>query len=316
MKIQLKHENYFELDAMAPYDFELTIGRAIRIRQNFPPLEDEFSEGIYWTTLRTSNIVGAKVRSVGTVDNPMLLCSLFADGKLENKEEKEALESIRWMIGANENISNFYKIAEENKVLQGITKELNGLRMLSQGGLFRSLITGIFLQNAPVRRSIAMISYLVERYGMPVTFEKRTYYAPLNPNELAKAKIEELREGKLGYRAGYIKRISADFEPTMEKKLEMTPTEGAKKELMKLKGVGECTAEFALLGSKYKERRRYDVFPVDSWSSRLYLNLFAPSKGLSKLSNDKVCRLAREHANKTWGRWKGLVLEYTLLHLL
>jgi 3-methyladenine DNA glycosylase/8-oxoguanine DNA glycosylase len=313
----LKSKQNFDLEAIPPYDFDLSIRKAIEITRGFPPLKDELLNGVYWTTLRGPPIIGMKVRSLGTREKPKISCTLFSENRLTNKEEEKALEEVGWLLGLNEDLSDFYRLSQGNSVLDRAVKGLYGLRIIKGPYVFGSLITAIRLQNAPVRRSNAMIAYLVQSYGEPVTFEGRTYYAPLTPAALSRATITDLREkGKLGYRAAYIKALANEFSPDTEKRLEKLSTEKAKKELMRFKGVGEFTAEFALVGARHNGKRRYDVFPVDSWSSRLYLSFFFPKEDFSALSKEEILHKARDHARDLWGNWRGLVWQYLTKSLL
>jgi 3-methyladenine DNA glycosylase/8-oxoguanine DNA glycosylase len=309
MKYQLEIRRKFELEAIPPYDFELTIRKAIQIARGSLP-----AGKVYWSALLTPPpTIGVRVESLGTTEKPKLLCTLFSEHELSNDEEEKALAEVKCRLCLDEDLSEFYQMAQGNKILNRAVKALYGLREIGRTNLFDWLVTAILLQNAPVKRSNAMIDFITRTYGVPAMFDNRTYYAPLIPTALAHASINDLKEeGKLGYRATYIKTLANEFSPDLEKKLEKMSTEEAKKELMRLKGVGEYTAEFALLGTLYDGKRRYDVFPADRWNSQLYLKLFFPEEVLSTLSKDEILSKAKNHAKDLWGKWRGLVWVYLL----
>jgi 3-methyladenine DNA glycosylase/8-oxoguanine DNA glycosylase len=72
--------------------------------------------------------------------------------------------------------------------------------------------------------------------------------------------------------------------------------------LMKLKGIGEYSAEIAL---PHSER-----FPIDVWSAKVFWRLFFPDSVIPKLkiAIEKV----RTHAEERWKRWRGYAFIYVI----
>jgi 3-methyladenine DNA glycosylase/8-oxoguanine DNA glycosylase len=71
---------------------------------------------------------------------------------------------------------------------------------------------------------------------------------------------------------------------------------------MKLKGIGEYSAEIAL---PHTER-----FPVDQWSAKIFWSLFFPDRGIPplKIAMKEVKRCAEER----WKRWRGYAFIYVI----
>jgi N-glycosylase/DNA lyase len=97
-----------------------------------------------------------------------------------------------------------------------------------------------------IRRRIASIA---EKYGKPLTFEGTTYYAFPEPSSISCGGHDGLTECRLGYRQPYVFDTSCSVtdEKCWEETINRLPYEQARKELMKLKGVGPKAADCILL---------------------------------------------------------------------
>jgi N-glycosylase/DNA lyase len=93
------------------------------------------------------------------------------------------------------------------------------------------------------------------------------FYAFPDPSLLADACSSTLSECKLGYRAPYILGTACDItdDRTWQQTIVTLPYEQARRELMKLKGVGPKAADCILLFAFQK----YEAFPVDVWIRRI-----------------------------------------------
>ena len=101
------------------------------------------------------------------------------------------------------------------------------------------------------------------------------FYAFPTLEELQKITEQDFVDFGCGYRAPYlvetIKKLATDFN---FEKLENSDTKTAKQELLKLKGVGPKVADCILLFGLGKR----DVFPVDTWIEKVYLEDFSGKK--------------------------------------
>ena len=96
-----------------------------------------------------------------------------------------------------------------------------------------------------------------------VSREGVEYYSFPGPEALALATETELRELGMGYRARYLvetARSIAEGEVSLEKIFQMRYYSRAKKELMRLSGVGEKVADCICLFALH----HMDAFPVDT----------------------------------------------------
>ncbi len=294
-------QHAFELEGIPPYNFYLTMEKNFAIRRH--AFYDLFDGESYFFGLGDPACT-VRVTFTGTPEEPVFSVILAAD-ELNNTKERKALDRTAMMLGCNEDLGRFYRVAEMTE-LKSITERLEGLHMLQFNGLFTALVLGILLQNAPVKRSMDMFSFILERYGRRM---ERDLYLPLRAQDLKKATAEDLRRGKLGYRANYVLKLAENFDDGVEKRIERMSTKKAKEELMRFDGVGDYTAEFALFGSTHRKKRRYDVFPIDSWSLGIYANVFS----IEEEKRERAKALCRRHAEEHFGTLMGLAFWYVMM---
>jgi N-glycosylase/DNA lyase len=124
---------------------------------------------------------------------------------------------------------------------------------------------------------------------------------------LAQSTEEMLRECKLGFRAKHLivtARQLTEGEVSLEK-IETMPTDQAREELIKLRGVGRKVANCILLFAY----GRMDVVPVDVWIERAIRTLYFPKK--RKVTDKRI----REFASTYFGPNGGYAQQY-LFHWL
>jgi N-glycosylase/DNA lyase len=156
-----------------------------------------------------------------------------------------------------------------------------------------------------IRRRIASIA---KRYGRPIEFEGNTYYTFPEPSVISCGGHEGLTECRLGYRQPYIFGTSCTVTnpACWEAAIRELQYEDARKELMKLHGIGPKAADCILLFAFQK----YEAFPVDVWIRRIMQEHYLPAMNsgspLTSREYDTIRRFAREH----FGEYCGYAQEY------
>jgi 3-methyladenine DNA glycosylase/8-oxoguanine DNA glycosylase len=309
--VDLKHEELgrvasFEMEALSPYDFELTVRKPLGYHW-LTPYEVYHGKTI-WTAmeLRSGKPVGVRLESIGTVDRQKIHGSVFSDEKLGEEEEGTLLKSVSRCLELDTDINDFYLMAEHDPIVSQVKTDLYGMRCGRHQRLFHDTVRAITMQWASLERTKQMSKLLFEAYGRRISFDGRTICAWFTPRQIARANLRDLRmKCKLGFRAERLRAIAdliqrKDF-PSVER-LEGMPAEGAKRELMKLKGIGEYSAEIVL---PHTER-----FPVDQWSAKVFWNLFFPDRAIPPLKI--AMREVRTCAEARWKRWRGYAFIYVI----
>lgn len=296
----------FEMVALPPYSFELTVHKPLGYHWLNPT--EIFHNGTIWTAveLASGEPVGLKLKNVGTTNSPKIGGTIFFREKLRGNEERALLNDVERCLELNTDISGFYSIAGYDPIIKQVKADLYGMRCGQHQRLFHNIIRAVTMQWASLERTKQMFRLLFLSYGRRISFDGRKIFAWFTPEQIAQASLQDLQEKcKLGFRAKYLKAIAelinrGDF-PSLERLKEM-PFEDAKKELMRLKGIGEYSAEIAL---PHTER-----FPIDVWSAKVFWSLFFPDRALPplKIAIEKV----RTHAEERWKRWRGYAFIYVI----
>ncbi len=172
-----------------------------------------------------------------------------------------------------------------------------GLRLLNQQP-FETLIAFIVSANNNMKRIKGILRQICERCGQPFVFEGKTYYTFPEPHDLARIDESALRKCGCGYRAPYIKKAAGmvadgfDLEALRKKSYE-----DAKKELVKLSGVGPKVADCILLFSLGFR----DAFPADVWIKRMLKEQYGFE------GND---RQVYAFARQKFGEYAGIAQQY------
>jgi N-glycosylase/DNA lyase len=207
-----------------------------------------------------------------------------------------------WRFEIDTDLSEFNKLAKRDKIFYPVFRKWMGMRNAAQFALYELLIVAIVLQNATVRRSQQMLDALLGKFGKELEFDGKKFWAIWLPEDLRNVSEEELRGLKIGYRAKFIKRLSEDFTAGKidEYSLRGLGKEDAKRELMKLYGVGPETARILL----FEAYHRYDVFDhIAPWQQKIYSRLFYGKRLVP------AARI-RDDINKRYGKYSMLAVHY------
>jgi len=266
----LKSKKEFFIYPTSPFHFDGTFHKP----SHYPDKLDDWEPGKYWQTIRIGKrLFGLKIENKGRVMKPKIKVSAFYDTEISEGELEKIREEIIWRFDLNADLSEYNKLAESDKRFYPVFKKWLGMRVSSAHSLYELLIIAVLLQNATIRRTMQMTNILLDKYGTKLKFDDKEVFALWLPEEMVNVSEEELRYLKIGYRAKFIKRLSQDFVggKINERKLRTLDQENAKKELMKLYGVGPETARILL----FEVLHHYDVFDhIAPWQQKIYSRLF------------------------------------------
>lgn len=159
------------------------------------------------------------------------------------------------------------KIDPEDTYLKKAAEFGWGIRILRQD-LWEMTVTFILSQQNNIPRIRRCVRLLCEKYGEKrINFRGEEYFSFPSPEALAGADLEGLKACNLGYRARYIQEtVAAAAEGKISlDALKRMDYEEAKKELMKLCGIGKKVADCICLFALH----HVEAFPVDTHVSQL-----------------------------------------------
>lgn len=175
----------------------------------------------------------------------------------------EEIASYIWeWFDLDQDLSLFYEVAKQDKILQQIHKRYYGLRMMCIPDLFEALTWAIMGQQINLTFAYKLKQRFVEHFGECLTFEGNTFWLYPTYERIATLSVEELitlqfTVRKAEYVIGVAKAMT-NGELTKEMLLQEPTYEQAKKSLLGIRGVGPWTADYALMKCLHQS----SAFPI------------------------------------------------------
>lgn len=162
---------------------------------------------------------------------------------------------------------------ESGDYLRACTEYGMGIRILRQEP-WEALCSFIISQCNNIKRIKGIVERLSLEYGDELEFEGEVFHSFPSASRLARLEPEDLAMLRSGYRAPYIIKAARAVD---EGKIDLealihTDSLSAKRELLKLEGVGEKVANCVVLFGL----RHMEAFPIDVWIKRALKEHFAP----------------------------------------
>lgn len=212
------------------------------------------------------------------------------------KDKQTVERDVRHILRLDDDLSGFYASLAGKDGLEWVHERRAG-RLLRSPTIFEDLVKTICTTNCSWNLTKSMVSNLVSKLGQPTASGK---FAFPTADAMAAQTADFYRdEIRAGYRSPYFAEFAEavatgklDPESWLHSEL---PTLELKKEIKKVKGVGDYAAEnlLKLLG-------RYDGLALDSWlRSQFY----------KKHNREKMCPDKKiERHYKKYGPWRGLAI--------
>lgn len=194
---------------------------------------------------------------------------LQKDGKLICNCSEEIFNSqLRRYLDFDRDYKQLLTKFSQDEKLRKAAEEFSGIRILRQQP-WEALCSFIISQNNNIPRIKGIIERLCENFGEEID---NGYFSFPSAERLSTLTVEDLAPLRSGFRAKYIIDASkkvADGEVDFDK-IENSPIEIGREELIKIKGVGKKVAECTLLYGFGK----LEAFPVDVWVKRIIAEMY------------------------------------------
>jgi 3-methyladenine DNA glycosylase/8-oxoguanine DNA glycosylase len=295
----VSRQSTFVIEPSAPFHFDGTFHKPSR----FPAPLDAWEPGKFWTAMRVgASVYGLKITNAGVASRPKIRADVFHRRKPTASELKAIRAEISYRFDLYADLSEFNRAARADRRFAPIFRRWRGSRAAIGLSLYELMIVSIVLQNATVRRTVQMMNALLEQFGTPITFDSHTLYAIWRPDHIRNVSEQDLRALKVGYRARFIKRLSDDFAAGTvdETAIRSMDLETARRELMKLYGVGPETAQILLYPACHRYGPMHHVAP---WQQKIYSRIFY---GRRLIPAAKILA----DLNRRYGKWATLSVSY------
>lgn len=164
---------------------------------------------------------------------------------------REKSASYVWeYFDMNQELGNFYEMADKERVLQKIVRKYRGLRIICIPDLFEALTWAIIGQQINLTFAYTLKRRFVVHFGECLTFEGNTYWLFPEFETIANIEIDDLRKlqftsRKAEYITGVAKAMTSG-QLTKEALLQQDYQQ-VKKSLMAIRGVGAWTADYVMM---------------------------------------------------------------------
>jgi len=203
---------------------------------------------------------------------------------------------VRHMLRLDDDMTGFYELVSRDADFSWIASFGAG-RLLRAPTVFEDLVKMICTTNCSWALTDKMVNGLVNALGRDAGSRHRTFPTPESMAGMDEKFYRD--EVRAGYRAPYLKELAervAGEEVNPESWLgSELPTAELKREMKKIKGVGDYAAENML-----KLVGRYDGLALDSWVRGKFARIH---NGARKTSDQKIARFYSR-----FGEWRGLAL--------
>jgi 3-methyladenine DNA glycosylase/8-oxoguanine DNA glycosylase len=214
----------------------------------------------------------------------------------EPVDKQRIKQGIRHILRLDDDLEDFYQTVSGDERLSWIG-EVNAGRLLRSPNVWEDLVKTICTTNCSWALTRKMVENLVEKLGEPASDGRHAFpTAETMAGQTAEYYRDEIRAG---YRSPYFAELAEnvasgklDVESWIDSDL---PTPDLKKELKKVKGVGDYAAEnmLKLLG-------RFDGLALDSW---LRGQFYKTHNNGRSCSDKKIEKFYSRFAD-----WQGLVI--------
>jgi DNA-3-methyladenine glycosylase II len=156
----------------------------------------------------------------------------------------------------------FYKLAAGDKLLKDLITKYFGYRIIGQPDLFESIVWAVLGQQINLQFAYTLKQRFVEQFGERLFWKDQSYFLFPEAKLVAGLTNDHLLPLQFSRQKSLYTIIIAEAFASGEiskEKLKGLPLVEAKERLMKIKGVGNWTANYALM----KTFRYPDAFPLE-----------------------------------------------------
>ena len=227
----------------------------------------------------------------------------FLHGKQSELVRARAKQYVREWFDLETDLKPFYALARKDPLLKPLIKKFFGYRIVGQPDLFESLIWAVLGQQINLQFAYTLKGRFVAQFGDQLIYKEKPYYLFPTAVTVSQLKPEPLLSLQFSrQKASYTIGIAEAFaEGRVSKdKIAALPFAEAKEELMKIKGIDNWTANYALM----KTFRYPDAFPLEDAGLH---NAIKNQLGLkSKPDLNRVKRIFKKY--KGWEAYATLYL--------
>ncbi len=184
-----------------------------------------------------------------TYENDALSIAFLTQEPSENTKHIIS-EYVREWFDLDTDLKPFYRMAEKDKLLKDLVTQYYGYRIVGQPDLFESLIWAVLGQQINLGFAYTLKQRFVQTFGEKLALGNQDFFLFPSPETVSIISPEQLLPLQFSkQKSHYTIAIAEAFsDGTLSKeKIKALPLLEAKNQLMKIKGIGNWTANYALM---------------------------------------------------------------------
>ncbi len=192
--------------------------------------------------------VAFELRSTGTVEQPRLAYTLFAERPLSDEAHAAAADRIRFFLSLDDDLEPFYAIGRADPCFAPVIERFYGLHQPKFLTPFEIACWAVLGQRIPMPIAHRVKLALVERFGTSIIVKGETYRAFPEPEQLAAADPAALAAIVRNERkVEYLQAVTQFFLEVDEALLRTGDYTQVTERLRGVRGIGEWSAHFILV---------------------------------------------------------------------
>jgi len=255
--------------ASLPVDGPYNLLATVRLLQRRPVNRVErWEDDQYRRVLATpAGLQLATVSNEGSVGEPRLRLDLYG-GPVEEADRDRLVATLRWMLGLDADPAPLGWLVEQEPRFTATAEALRGFRAPCFADLWETCLSVLPFQQLSLDAGTAIHGRIIERWGPVLELGGVIWRGIPSPKTILDADPAELREA--GLSGAKIKAVYALAQIALDggldaERFQPLSTDDARRELVKLPGIGPWSADILLL----RGLRRVDLFPPgDTGSAR------------------------------------------------
>jgi DNA-3-methyladenine glycosylase II len=193
---------------------------------------------------------------------PQKLRIEFLNGDPSSSSRQYVKDYIVEWLDLETDLLPFYEKVSSDKLLGPLVKRFYGYRIIGQPDLFESIVWAILGQQINLQFAYTLKQRFVEKFGERLYWNNQSYFLFPEASLVSGLTDEVLLSLQFSrQKSQYTRTVAAAFASgdISKEKLKGLPLLEAKEILMKVKGIGNWTANYALM----KTFRYPDAFPLE-----------------------------------------------------
>lgn len=186
----------------------------------------------------------------------------FENGTPTDDAKSHIRNYVQEWFDLESDLTEFYALARKDKILSTLIDKYFGYRIIGQPDLFESIVWAVLGQQINLQFAYTLKQRFVEKFGERLHWKDNSFYLFPTPEIVAGLSHDILLPLQFSrQKSNYVVNIAQAFASgeMSKEKLAGLSLEEAKEKLMKIKGVGNWTANYALM----KTFRYPDAFPLE-----------------------------------------------------